>query len=182
MKKKTDFTAISINRIVAEQFRKYSRGVTSSHSETLDLMIDFFERARISPKDKFHLEDYGFRYTLTKRLNELEHIITEQGGGNQFQDMQQKLDVLLERTTSRKTSGRFGIERSVEEDAMRLVDTYKTMYEEARKEVNALEMQFGNILQEMALVKPLFGEAYYKAKFDRTRIEKLLSHFDYRPN
>lgn len=181
MKKKTDFTAISFNRIVAERFRKYSRNLTSNHSETLDLMIDFFEKARISPKDKFHLEDYGFRYALSKRLDELETLIKEHTDRNQISEIQQKLDVILERTTTRKTSGRLGNVQSLEEDAMKLVDTYKTMYEETRKELRTVEMEFKNILKEMALIKPILGEACYKAKFDRSRIEKLLARFDYKP-
>lgn len=50
--RKSTFSAISINRITAERFRDYSKTVAKSHSETIDTMIDFLERANITPKSE----------------------------------------------------------------------------------------------------------------------------------
>jgi hypothetical protein len=51
-KRKSVFSAISINRITAERFRSFSKKVAGSHSDTLDDMMDFFEVAKISPRNK----------------------------------------------------------------------------------------------------------------------------------
>lgn len=52
-KKKSDFSAISINRIVAGRYREFSKKVSKSHTLILELMMDFFEGAKISPKNKY---------------------------------------------------------------------------------------------------------------------------------
>jgi len=74
-RKKSTFSAISINQIVAGRFREYSKKVTPSHTDTLESMMNFFEGAKISPKDK-HLMDYiEYNNVITKRLDYLLEVL-----------------------------------------------------------------------------------------------------------
>ena len=74
-RKKSTFSAISINRIVASRFREYSKKVSPSHTDTLETMMDFFEGAKISPYDK-HLMDYmRYNNVINKRLDYLMEVL-----------------------------------------------------------------------------------------------------------
>ena len=56
MDKKTNdfhFSAISIKKVVASRFRIFSKRIAKTHSETLTLVMDFFEWHGFLPSDRF---------------------------------------------------------------------------------------------------------------------------------
>src|SRR5680860_1190482 len=74
-KRKSTFSAISINRITAERFRVYSKTVSKSHSETVDTMIDFFEKAKITPKSEVMISFIKFQNYLIGRYDYIEELL-----------------------------------------------------------------------------------------------------------
>ncbi|MFS4457332.1 BfmA/BtgA family mobilization protein [Maribacter sp. 2304DJ31-5] len=77
-KRKSDFTAISINRITASRFREYSKEISKSHSQTLDCMIDFFEETNTTPLNRYTLNLIKFQNEILKRLEYIIELIREQ--------------------------------------------------------------------------------------------------------
>lgn len=60
--KNHDFSAVSYKSAVAERFRLFSKKVCRNHSETLTVMMDYFEHNAISPH-----EDPGPNMTLLEK-------------------------------------------------------------------------------------------------------------------
>ena len=76
-KRNNPFSAISINRITAERFRTYSKTVSRSHSGAIDAMIDFFEKAKISPKSEVMVSFIRFQNYMMRRFDYLEELLRE---------------------------------------------------------------------------------------------------------
>src|SRR5680860_1251717 len=74
-KRKSTFSAISINRITAERFRAYSKTVSKSHSETIDTMIDFFEKAKITPKSEVMISFIKFQNYWIGRYDYIDELL-----------------------------------------------------------------------------------------------------------
>src|SRR5680860_668151 len=74
-KRKSTFSAISINRITAERFRAYSKTVSKSHSETIDTMIDFFEKTRVAPKNEVMISFIKFQRYMMGRFDYIEGLL-----------------------------------------------------------------------------------------------------------
>ncbi len=75
--KKSLFSAISINRITAERFRKFSKKIASSHSQTLDDMMDFFEVTKISPRIPIFRHYIGLYNYVIGRLDFIIALLRE---------------------------------------------------------------------------------------------------------
>lgn len=67
--KKPEFSAVSLKLPVAKKFRKFSKKIATSHSESLNLMIDFIERNSISPHDDIGENMVRLEKNLQKRIN-----------------------------------------------------------------------------------------------------------------
>ena len=76
-KNKSTFSAISINRITAERFREYSKTVSRSHSETLDTMMDFFEKTNITPSSEVMISFIKFQLYMVGRLDYIIEILRD---------------------------------------------------------------------------------------------------------
>lgn len=76
-KNKSTFSAISINRITAERFREYSKTVSRSHTETLDTMIDFFEKANITHRSEVMISFIKFQLYMAGRLDYIIEILRD---------------------------------------------------------------------------------------------------------
>ena len=169
-KRKSAFSAISINRITAERFRLFSKKVAGSHSDTLDDMMDFFEVAKISPKNKLMMYRFKFYQYLNSRFDYIEQILREQEknyhkpvlkmlrtlfNGVVIQEQQEPL--LLEKKNMRLTRE----EWNREEDTISL-EKYKSLKETRTQE----RQKFLEVLDKFERVEPTFGKAYYRIELD----------------
>ena len=75
--KKTEFTAVSLKNPVVIKFRKFSKKLAPTHSETLEVMINFFERNAISPYEDVGGNMVRLEKNLQKRINALIAIIKD---------------------------------------------------------------------------------------------------------
>lgn len=60
---------------MAKKFRKFSKKIAATHSETLDVMIGFFERNSISPYEDIGENMVRLEKNLQKRMNAVIAII-----------------------------------------------------------------------------------------------------------
>lgn len=67
--RKTEFSAISIKNPIAKKFRKFSKKIAITHSETLQVMMNFFERNSISPNEDVGENMVRLEKNLQKRIN-----------------------------------------------------------------------------------------------------------------
>lgn len=176
-KKKSEFSAISINRITAERFRLFSKKFTGSHSDTLDDMMDFFEGAKISPRNKLMMYRFNLFQHLDSRFDFIEKLLRDQErnyhkpllnmltslfNGVALQEQQKPL--LLEK----KNIKLIREEWNREEDTISL-EKYKSLKETGKQE----RQKFLKVLDKLEKVEPTFGKAYYRIDVDETEITRL---------
>ncbi len=77
MEKNFDFSAVSLKRSVADRFRLFSKKIATSHSETLSVMMDFFENNSISPHEELGPNMIHLEKNIKSRINALIAIIRD---------------------------------------------------------------------------------------------------------
>jgi hypothetical protein len=172
--KKSQFSAISINRITAERFRTFSKKIATSHSSTLDDMMDFFEATKISPRNKMMRNYLGLYNYLILRLDYIVELIREQeqkyhkptyellaGLFKQAERMEAKAPPLEENNISKLTRE----ERELEEEKISLKD-YNLLKKARKKDREEFSGMLSKIINGIEEVKPTFGKPYRKIEID----------------
>tara|TARA_R110002051_G_scaffold313263_3_gene389204 strand:+ start:302 stop:856 length:555 start_codon:yes stop_codon:yes gene_type:complete len=173
-RKKSTFSAISINRIVAERFRQYSKKVSPSHTETLETIMDFFEGAKISPYDK-HLMDYmRYNNVINKRLDYLMEVLRAWEKNSPIHRIHDQLKKLFDQAE---------IEEEEEKEKLVLekikykrfskpantVSNYK--YELLVDKLEKEQRQRRKLLDKFKLMKSSFGKQYYRVDISSNEFE-----------
>lgn len=172
--KKSEFSAISINRITAGRYREFSKKISKSHTLTLELMMDFSEGANISPKNKYLMDYMGFEHRLNKRFDYIEELL-RRIEWEKLRPTHDKLKKLFEfaenEEKDRKESLQFEkrmFEQSLKKDRITQYDNYM-LKENWKKERNKVS----KVLNQVKLEKPRFGNAYFKLDIARSDLESL---------
>lgn len=174
-KKISDFSAISINRIVVGRYREFSKKISKSHTMTLELMMDFFEGAKISPKNKYLMNQMGFEHRLNKRLDYLEELLRNWEKNSSIPKIHDMLKKVFDFAEQEERNSRKDLElqqkmydQSLKRDKATQYDNYmlKEKWKAERKQV----LRFlGQIKKE----KPRFGKPYFKIEIEASELEDL---------
>ena len=177
IKRKNTFSAISINRVTAERFRAYSKTVSRSHSETIDMMIDFFERARITPKSEVMISFIKFQNYMIGRFDYLEETLRrmEREHIKPTHDMLKSLfdgtalrekqpPLLLDEASIKMTREEWNMEEG------------KVSFEEYHDIIKARgkdRRTFSRVLDSITKVEPTFGKSYFKLEIDAAELARI---------
>ena len=71
------YSRIKLNIKTANRFRKFSKQITGSHSEALTIMMDFFDKNKISPSESLDPNMKSLENNLKSRINALIAIIKD---------------------------------------------------------------------------------------------------------
>lgn len=181
-KKKNEFSAVSINRITAQRFRMFSRTVSRSHSKTIDTIIDFFEKTKITPNDEVMISFIKFQNSITKRLDYIIKLIREQEQKyhKPTHDMllslfqghaleKKKKPILLEKSLEKLTRE----EWHMKEGTVSL-DKYDELTKLRRNDLRKLR----EVLSKIERINPTFGQSYFKIEIDATELDILKREFN----
>ncbi len=177
-KRKSTFSAISINRITAERFRAYSKTVSKSHSETIDTMIDFFEKAKITPKSEVMISFIRFQNYMIGRFDYLEELLRRMER-EQLKPMHDMLKSLFDGTALKK-----------EKQQALLLDKASIPNDQGGMEHGGGKVSFnkyhnlimarGNdrrtfskVLDSIVKVEPTFGKPYFKVEINETELDEI---------
>ena len=174
-KRKNTFSAISINRITAERFRAYSKTVSRSHSATIDTMIDFFEKAKISPKSEVMISFIKFQNYLIGRYDYIEELLRtmEREHIKPTHDM---LKSLFDGTALKKKKqqpmllDKASIQMTREEWNM---EEGKVSFDKYHNIIMAKgndRRTFSKVLDSIVKVEPTFGKPYFKLEIDEAEL------------
>lgn len=174
-KKKSDFSAISINRVVAGRYREFSKKISKSHTMTLELMMDFFEGAKISPKNKYLMNYMGYVHYMTKRFDYIEELLRNWEKNSSIPKIHDMLKKVFDFAEREEKSRRKDLElqqkiydRSLRRDKVTQYDNYmlKENWKNERKRVL-------KVLNQITLEKPRFGKSYYKVEIEESDLESI---------
>ncbi len=177
IKRKSTFSAISINRITSERFRAYSKTVSKSHSETIDTMIDFFERARITPKSEVMISFIKFQNYMIERFDYLEETLRRMER-EQLKPTHDMLKSLFDGTALKKKQqplilDRASIKMTREEWNMEEGKVSFEKYHDLIKARGEDRRTFSKVLDSIAKVEPTFGKPYFKLEIDAAELESI---------
>ncbi len=176
-KKKSTFSAISINRITAERFRAFSKTVSKSHSDTIDTIIDFFEKTKITPKSEVMISFITFQNYMKGRLDYIIELIRKHElkyhkpthdmllslfQGQAIQE--NKHPVLLERSLKKLTR-----EEWHKEEGTVSQDKYHKLVQSKGNDLR----KFREVLSKIKRVEPAFGKPYFKIEINTTELNIL---------
>ncbi len=172
-KRKSTFSAISIDRITAERFRTYSKTLSKSHSGAIDTMIDFFEKAKISPKSEVMISFIRFQNYMMGRFDYLEELLREMECNTKAtHDM---LKSLFEGTVPKKREQRLLVDKKSlrmtrEEWDMEEGKVPFEKHHDVIKARNKDRRTFSKVLDKITKVEPTFGKPYFKVEMDDSEL------------
>ncbi len=173
VKRKNTFSAISINQITAERFREYSKIVCQSHSETVDAMIDFFEKTRISPKDEVAISFYRFQKQMMGRFDFIEELLRSIEREHLI-PTKKMLESLFDGTAIQEKKQPLLIEKkNVEQTAREKVKVDAKVYQGQIAAIEKHCRYVSDILSKVTKVQPTFGKASFKLNMDDEALEKI---------
>jgi len=180
-KYKYQYSTVNLKASVAKRFRLFSKKITKSHSETLTVIMDFFEWHGVNPSKKFGksiiqeiLKNRARTDTSIKR-NEATIAIIRDIEINQTKPNNAMLLSLFganakEQKPIKKEKKR--IEQ--EEDAIAKIEITvpKIRYELLAEKMKHITKDYGYILNNVELVKSNFGKEYLKLNISKSELEK----------
>lgn len=177
IKQKSTFSAISINRITAERFRAYSKTVSKSHSETIDTMIDFFEKAKITPKSEVMISFIRFQNYMTGRFDYIEEVLRRMER-EQLKPTHDMLKSLFDGTAPKKKEQPLLVDKrnlrmTREEWEMEEGKVSFEKYHDVVKARGEDRRTFSKVLDSITKVEPTFGKPYFKLEIDAAELARI---------
>ncbi|WP_350289577.1 BfmA/BtgA family mobilization protein [uncultured Croceitalea sp.] len=175
MKKMDGFGTIRLHRRTIKRFRRFSKKITKSYSETLESVMDFFEWHGISPSSKFpkRVDEDGEK--TRKRINALIAIVRDIEKTQTLPTNEMLLalfgqhEIVKKRREPKRVEKKF--QKMTKEEWNKLEGMIPkerlSQLEEKHKGEKEEVLQF---LSKVKLVKPRFGNPYWTIDTDITEL------------
>lgn len=177
---KYGFSGINVKKDIAERFRVFSRGVSTSHSETLEVMLNFFKWNNLSPH-----ENLGVKADDTKkRINALIAIIRNIEK-NQTLPTKAMLDTLFQGVTQAEEDQNELVGEEADFVAAEMIsrdkelEHYQDRYEQMQALLGKNTNQIKELFDQMDYVKGTFGKGYFKLEMDQNEMETLKKNLNH---
>ncbi|WP_111308021.1 BfmA/BtgA family mobilization protein [Confluentibacter sediminis] len=173
-----DFNTIRLKKKTIDKFKKYSKKISPSYSETLDFMIAFFQDNNISPYDTLRVNFSSLPNILNKRMDAVVSILRKIEE-TQLKPTKKMLESLFEEMEEKEEP--MYIDRTQEEieasktETEKLLDYYSVEYDKSREELHEIKNEFSNLLNELSYIKNTFGRSYYRLDIPKEKIEDMKS-------
>jgi len=175
------FSAISIKPSVAVRFRSFSKKMAKSHSETLTVIMDFFEWHGLDPSKKFGksiiqeiLKNRQRTETSIKR-NEATIAIIRDIEINQTKPNNAMLLALFGEDAKTKKpirKERKQLEKKSKPTPEIEVTVPKIRYERLAEKLEKIKQDYGYVLDKVEHVKGSFGKPFFKLELSPGELEK----------
>lgn len=172
------FVTIRLHKRTVKRFKRFSKKITKSYSETMETVMDFFEWHGISPFSRFASQISKEEEKTRKRINAVIAIIRD-----------------IEQTQTKPTAAMllslFGEKMKEEEKPVLVEKKYikltreewnkkeevvpKSKYDKLMKEKMTNFRRNNEMLSRIEKVVPRFGKPYYKIEIDEKELVKLQS-------
>lgn len=176
-----EYSTVNLRASVAKRFRSFSKKTTKSHSETLTVIMDFFEWHGVDPSKKFAksiiqeiLKNRERTDTSIKRNEATIAIIRDIEINQTKPNNAMLLSLFGENIKDKKPirKERKQIEKKEESASAIEITVPKIRYERLAEKMENMRKDYGYILDKTELVKGSFGKAYVKLNISRSELEK----------
>ena len=180
-KYKYQYSTVNLKASVAKRFRLFSKKITKSHSETLTVIMDFFEWHGVNPSKQFGksiiqeiLKNRARTDTSIKR-NEATIAIIRDIEINQTKPNNAMLLSLFganakEQKPIKKEKKQ--IEKKEEATAEIEITVPKIRYERLTEKMEHITKDYRYVLDKIEVVNSNFGKEYLKLNISKSELEK----------
>ncbi|SRX55033.1 BfmA/BtgA family mobilization protein [Aequorivita sp. CIP111184] len=179
MKNIDTFATIRFKKSTAKRFREYSKYVGKSHSESMNIILDFFKNNGISPHENVGHYFKRLEGAILKKLDSIIAII-KNIEKSQLKPTTAMLSLLTEEVFMQKQplllENKTGFNNELGEsmeDATIKIDTIRKQNGTLIKELEYHRKMTSRLLDKTILIKPKFGKAYFKLEISPENFENL---------
>ncbi len=172
------FSTVKFKVNIANRFRSFSNSIASSHSEAMEIILDFFEEHDVSPIEQLSSNYHTLEKLIKKRINGLVAIIKDIEK-NQTKPMHAMMQLLFEGGAKEKKP--LLVEKKVLEEKNKrevdpkdsLLEFYKTQYEKDQERVSTLKREYFELIEQLVFTKSNFGKNHYRLEMIQQEFENL---------
>ena len=167
--KKYKFSTISFKKTTASRFRKFSKEISKTNTETLEVMLNFFEWNDLSPKDNLGVKNER----TNKRINAVIAIL-KNIEKHQTKPTTIMLQSLFEETTNIKKE-----EESYEFETPKLISEneeltyYRDSYYAIQKKNSEHISNIETIIKNTKYIKSSFGSDHFRLDITKEAFETI---------
>ena len=163
-----DFNTIRLKKKTIDKFKKYSKKISPSYSETLDFMIAFFEDNNLTPYDTLGMNRTSLQNVLNKRLDAVVSILRNVEE-TQLKPTKKMLESLFERVEEEEQP-KFIEKKEFEDPILTTENEELTYYREAylkkQSELNNFKYKTKEAFNRFEFVKHTFSSDQYILKLN----------------
>ncbi len=174
-----DFNTIRLKKKTIDKFKKYSKKISPSYSETLDFMIAFFEDNNLSPYDILRMSNTSLLNVFNKRMDAVVSIFrnveetqlkpTKKMLESLFQEVEEKQPKYVEKIKPN--------EPVITTENAKLT-YYREAYFKQQSEFNELKYKLQGTLKSFKLVKNDFNSKHYILKVSEEDYQELKNNIN----
>lgn len=171
------FTTIKIKESTAKKFRIFSRKISRSQSDTLEIMLNFFKENEVSPFESIGPTVGKLEDLIKKRINGLVAII-KNIEKSQTKPTYSMIQLLFQENAKQKkprlVEKKFmNRENTQEEDQQTKLLNYQNQVLKLKDEFDLMKFDFKNVINQTNYVKTTFSKGYYKLEITPKQFEEL---------
>ena len=161
---KTRFSRINFRTDTVDRFRSFSKIYGKTHSETLEGMLDFFQKYQLSPFQNFGATMHGMETNIKKRINGMIAILKDIEK-SQTKPTKAMLQLLFEQTAPKEKQPELLLEETTDTEdeetmfgppgAIRLREDSNSLERDLKKTMERFE---DILLTKIKIVRPAFGK------------------------
>ena len=176
---KSRFSSINFHSETVQRFKGFCHKIETSYTETLEHMLDFFDKYQLSPLEDFGPNIHGMETAIKNRINGLVAIIKDIEK-HQTKPTTAMLKLLFEQTPPKEKPPRL-VEARHQKKGFR-EDSFATSLEAIalRKEKNIykqelqdIQYEFAVLLHKVRIVKSSFGKPRLQLDISLREFEEL---------
>ncbi len=172
------FSTVKFKVNIANRFRSFSKSIAPSHSEAMEIILDFFEVEDISPIKQFSSNYHTLEKLIKKRINGVVAIIKDIEK-HQTKPTHAMIQLLFEGGAKEKKP--LLIEKKVLEEKNKtevdskdsLMEFYKTQFEKDQERVSIFRREYFKLLEQLVFTKSNFGKNHYRLDISQEDLENL---------
>jgi len=177
-KYKYEYSNVNFRISVAKRFRSFSKKIAKSHSESLNIIMDFFEWHGFLPSDRFAKSIVQEIIKNRKRTEASIAIIKNIEKDQTRPTNTMLLSLFEENSIQEEKEAPELVERKFEESVPEEKYTVETTvpkirYERLEDKMNTVQQDFGYVLDKVKIVKGSFGKRSLKLEITEIELEKI---------
>jgi len=169
-----DFNTIRLKKKTLDKFKKYSKKISPSYSETLDFMIAFFQDNNLTPYDTLRMNNTSLMNIFNKRMDAIVSIFRNVEE-TQLKPTKKMLESLFEEMETIQNpiddTYEFGEPKLITENEELMY--YRDAYYKQQVELNELKHKMKDAFGKFKRVKNTFGSDNYVLKVSEPELKAL---------